>query len=76
MENKITHINGDAGYYTGTSEVLHGGTFYHVMMAEGRFAGQVKVTARNPKGESPFDAQAKNDRKHMQASFARLHTNS
>jgi hypothetical protein len=72
MENKITHINGDAGFYTGTSEIIHGGTFFHVMMVEGRFVGQIKVTSRAPGEESPFVALARNDWKTAQAGFARL----
>lgn len=72
MENKTTHINGDAGYYLGTSEVIHGGTFYHVMMTEGRFAGTVKVTSRPAAGESPFTTQARANWQEMQAGFSRL----
>lgn len=72
MENKITHINGDAGFYTGTSEVIHGGLFYHVKMTEGRFAGGIRVTSTPPAGESPFVANAKNEFATMQADFAKL----
>lgn len=73
MENKITHINGDAGFYTGTSEVLHGGLFYHVKMTEGRFAGQIKVTMTAPNGINPNTACVMGEWKSAQAAFSRLH---
>ena len=72
MENKITHINGDAGFYTGTSEVIHGGTFYHVKMTEGRFAGQIKVTMTAPNGVNPNTARVMGEWKAQQARFSKL----
>jgi len=72
MKNKTTYINGDAGYYMGTSEVIHGGLFYHVKMTEGRFVGQVKVTMTAPNGVNPNTVRNMSEWKSQQADFSRL----
>lgn len=67
-----THLNGDRAEYVGTSEVLHGGLFYHVRMTEGRFAGQTRVTQRSPDGVIPAREQVKRDWREHQDAMARL----
>lgn len=43
-----TYWKGDKAEYTGKVEVLHGGTFYELLMLEGHLKGQTKLTSHAP----------------------------
>lgn len=45
---QTTYWNGDKARYTGKTMVLHGGTFYEIVLIEGHLKGQTKVTQRAP----------------------------
>ena len=47
--NNTTYLFGDLAEYTGKVTVIHGGTFYEVIMLEGHMKGESKVTTTPPK---------------------------
>jgi len=70
-----TFIKGDRAEYTGTVQILHGGTFYTVEMMEGADAGKLRLTQRGPDGSDPYAEQHKSDWTEAQRQFRRLHEN-
>ena len=44
-----TYWKGDKAEYTGKVLTIHGGLFYEIVMLEGRFKGESKVTVVAPK---------------------------
>ena len=42
------YFKGDLAYYTGKTEMIHGGLFYEVLMAEGYMKGQIKYIKTPP----------------------------
>ena len=52
MTKQITYFKGDKAEYTGKVVVLHGGTFYEVVMLEGHMKGATKVVKNAPKIEA------------------------
>jgi len=72
MTTKQTYIRGFKGFYTGETQIIHGGLFHNVEMVEGPDIGKIKVTMTTPEGFNPSHEQSKKDWKDLQDGFSRL----
>ncbi len=48
MKKETTYFKGDLAEYTGKSSVMHGATFFEVIMLEGHLKGTIRVVTSIP----------------------------